>query len=314
MADRSHSAEGAIRWRISDSDPLAADAPTHIFLKPVRYHPPEEGNFFLQKLDALGSLLLGIYISDGQVDHLMGSATMIAPGVALTAKHVLDDVRAAQGTPEFSLFKMLVVSFQDGKGVSWHIQAVTDLNGSDLSILSLSLRSDLPFDRRFDLPYLSLRLPKDGEAVSIFGFREINTKTNSETLSFELDLINCVGKRTDHFPDGRKGMVEGNHIAVTCNAPGGISGGPAFDREGNLVGVVSSSLDFDDGLGPTFISLLGHVFASSFPIHWLVDEPGRERATLLQIQDGFVNIVDRSRISVEEIGDGLMKLTYEDGT
>jgi hypothetical protein len=48
-----------------------------------------------------------------------------------------------------------------------------------------------------------------------------------------------------------------------------MSGGPAFDASGNVIGVLSSSFAMEgDERGPSYVSLLDPVFCARFPLTW----------------------------------------------
>jgi hypothetical protein len=45
-------------------------------------------------------------------------------------------------------------------------------------------------------------------------------------------------------------------IEVDCGTKGEITGGPAFDKYRMLVGILTSSFEAEDDLGPSYVSLL----------------------------------------------------------
>jgi hypothetical protein len=51
-------------------------------------------------------------------------------------------------------------------------------------------------------------------------------------------------------------MAPGPAIEVACATPGGLSGGPAFDKNGMLVGILSGSVNHSDNDGHAQVSLL----------------------------------------------------------
>jgi S1-C subfamily serine protease len=50
-----------------------------------------------------------------------------------------------------------------------------------------------------------------------------------------------------HHLGGRGAMVPNPVIEVACSTPGGLSGGPAFDKHGKVFGILSVSIDDPDG-------------------------------------------------------------------
>jgi hypothetical protein len=51
-------------------------------------------------------------------------------------------------------------------------------------------------------------------------------------------------------------MVPGPAIEVACSTSGGLSGGPAFDKNGKVFGILSASINDPDGRGPSQISMI----------------------------------------------------------
>jgi hypothetical protein len=51
-------------------------------------------------------------------------------------------------------------------------------------------------------------------------------------------------------------MLPSPVIEVACSTPGGLSGGPAFDKHGRIFGILSCSIDDPDGRGPSQISMI----------------------------------------------------------
>lgn len=305
--------DGFIFAEILDHDPsekYLAD----LALRHVQVLPHDIGNYTIPDVDAAGNMLLGLYLKLKDDEALMGSAVMIAAGIAVTASHVLEDAKNSFGTLDLETLVMRAFAYCDGQIIWWNIRAFSIVPDSDLSVLSLSLCSAPPRNYTFDIARVSLRLPRVGEPVTVGGFRQREIASTDISLKITHDLIRCTGERTDHFPDGRKGMIHGPHIGISCEVLGGMSGGPAFDVMGNLIGVVSSSLPSADGQGPTFVSLLPPAFATQFPVYWLAKEPGVRSVRLADLPDPYVHIVDRSSIAVKPNADGSVKLTYDDGT
>ena len=74
-------------------------------------------------------------------------------------------------------------------------------------------------------------------------------------LLYGVNLRIGVGEVTQYYLDGRPNLP-GPHIELRCAAGPGLSGGPAFDQHGRVVGLLSTSFDFQDDLGPSYVSLL----------------------------------------------------------
>jgi hypothetical protein len=147
----------------------------------------------------------------------------------------------------------------------WRPRDITKAIGSDLVILSLELASPVTPGDRFVQAVMTTRLPEIGEPVMIAGFRasDENVQFVDDTfpvkaghLNYGVEIRIGVGEVAQHHLDGRGSMLPGPAIEVACSTPGGLSGGPAFDENGMLFGILSVSLNHPDGRGPSYISLL----------------------------------------------------------
>jgi len=77
-----------------------------------------------------------------------------------------------------------------------------------------------------------------------------------EHIEYGANVLVAVGEVTEHYLTGRGSMPPGPAIEVACSTPGGLSGGPAFDKNGRLIGILSNSYHDPDGRGPSYVSLL----------------------------------------------------------
>lgn len=57
-------------------------------------------------------------------------------------------------------------------------------------------------------------------------------------------------------------------LEVSCPTWGGMSGGPVYDSNGLLVGILSTSIEAGDVAGPSFISLVWPALATQFEGGW----------------------------------------------
>ncbi len=188
--------------------------------------------------------------------HLWGSAVMVAPGVALSAIHVIDAMRnngflAGQGG------ELWAISFHADRVEHWRVDSFSkDQEKGDLCLLTL-VRSTAPsvpsagIPLKFGLARMAARVPCVGETISLIGFRA--TKEFFEHgADMGLSLFGSVGLVTERYPTGRERCLLPNPaIEVNACTKGGMSGGAAFDAKGHLIGVISTGLDE----GPSFVSL-----------------------------------------------------------
>lgn len=162
--------------------------------------------------------------------------------------------------------RMLCIGYTPSGTRLWRVGQIQKVNGSDLMILSLQYAAALPADSRFVQAAVTTRQPEIGEPVMIAGLRasdqhvgadeEMKFAVKNGRILYGADVLIGVGEVSQHFLNGRGSMLPGPAIAVACATPGGLSGGPAFDVSGRVVGILSASMDHDDGRGPSYVSLL----------------------------------------------------------
>jgi hypothetical protein len=189
--------------------------------------------------------------------HIWGSAVMVAPGVALTAGHVIEEMRCRGFLAEAG-GQLWGISVHAADRVElWRADSLTqDEEGSDLSLLTLlrtTAASPPPAGSplKFSLARMAARMPCIGETISLIGFKAAEVSFERGAI-MGLALVGSVGQVMDQYPQRRDSHGLPNPaIAVDARTVGGMSGGAAFDAAGHLIGVISSGLDES----PSFVSL-----------------------------------------------------------
>ena len=187
--------------------------------------------------------------------HIWGSAVMVAPGAALTAGHVIDEMRYRGFLAEAG-GQLFAVSFHADRVELWRADSFTRVDIGDLSLLTLvrtTAASGPPAEHslKFSLARMAARMPGVGETVSLVGFKAAEVSFERRAL-MGLALVGSVGQVTDQYPQRRDSHGLPNPaIAVAARTVGGMSGGAAFDTAGHLIGVISSGFDEP----PSFVSL-----------------------------------------------------------
>ncbi|MDD3770291.1 MAG: serine protease [Sulfuricurvum sp.] len=190
----------------------------------------------------------------------VGSGIIIGPGMLLTATHVLQEFSTSGGGPVFLSY------LPEGKARAWLPTAIVSCSGpskcypwdkdkkivSDLSIVSCNLHSEAHLEYPLSLIPMELCLPLPGTRLWALGFRSGNIERDDKLLT---PLISS-GLVTNCFPHGRGERMPSPCVEVQMETYGGMSGGPVFNEDGRLVGIVSSSFDG----GPSYITLIWDSF------------------------------------------------------
>ncbi len=216
-------------------------------------------------------LVLAVTFSDADAYWILGSAVLVAPGVALCATHVIETHLADLLRSKVSVMCFGIMS-HGAQG--WRIRHITTIDGHDVCILGLECASALPPGRTFFQASITTRLPAVGERLTVAGFvaseKTFRASGPQEiTLGGQLTLSSgVVGQR---FPQGRDRLLAPwPALEIDCPAWGGMSGGPVFDSRGFLVGLIARSIEAEDEPSPMLCVLLwpvlGHRFEGGWPL------------------------------------------------
>lgn len=176
-----------------------------------------------------------------------GTAVFIAPGLALTARHVLDEICGQLGVDlkgkEASL-DMYV--FQPGTGACWYVCSVAAWIGSDIAVLSLKARNDEAKAIRTESLALSADPPEVDDEVSGLGY----PATKIAIAQNDKDLLRMKMEISPSISAGRVIDVHRTHrdsvmlpfpcFLVNAEFSGGMSGGAVFNADRMLCGLVCS--------------------------------------------------------------------------
>lgn len=214
-------------------------------------------------------ILLALSFRDDFGHHTTGSAAMVGPGLAICAAHILEDQGYLDKLTRGDATLVAQAPLPGGM-LLWTVLRVATVPDTDLAVLSMTLSSAFPADRRFALASITTRMPVIGDVLTVTGLSAVRrTEERSNSTRIEMVPGCALGRVIDRYPDGRdRSMLPGPCLAVECEARGGMSGGPVFDSRGYLVGLVSSSYEGDK---TTFVS---HVWPALLRAHACPVWPG----------------------------------------
>jgi Trypsin-like peptidase domain/SEC-C motif len=229
--------------------------------------PTANGTFHGPDLGDLGGALMMVGGFDGKrLSTPIGTGIMLAPGIAVTAEHVLQDIRAAGLSVE-----ALAPGF--GGSITWwraahfsNMRFVDKLTGDvrsryDLSAMSLEPVSDLGSELVVPLLVASLEPPAIDERVMVLGFQADEDAPN------EVGLVVSTGRVAAQHLEGRdRAMLPNPCLELELDIWGGMSGGPVINVHGELIGVASSSVSAISKV--SFASLLGPITEYRLTIPW----------------------------------------------
>ncbi len=255
-----------------------------------------------------------VHFVDG-VPHPLGSCFVISnDGLAITARHVIDEAFSAQIANEnphvdipphhqlCAIYASNVVDPETGHfvGGPLPILKVWFNSGMDIAILQLNIPTNTQTGEKLFLPAVQLSpgLPKIGE--NIFGFGYHSMKWGPvEYGGFQADqrFSASRGQVQDvHFPRRDSVFMSFPCFQTSARFDGGMSGGPIICESGQVCGVICSSMktDVSDGTFTSYGSLIAPALAL---ILFGKDGSGVEREMFLHdfVVGGAVSVDDTSK-------------------
>lgn len=131
-------------------------------------------------------ILLALSFRDDSGHHTTGSAAMVGPGIAICAAHVLEDQGYLEKITNGGA--TLVAQAPVPKGMLlWTVMRVATVPDSDLAVLSMTLSSDFPLDRRFAVASITTCMPAVGDELRLTGLSAVRrTEEISGVMHIEM--------------------------------------------------------------------------------------------------------------------------------
>lgn len=238
--------------------------------------------------------LLATIVRDDAGTLANGSATMIAPGLAVTATHTVSDYTESWSAGDAAVF--CVGPTPDGL-VLWRVVAIDCTPVDDIAYLSLVLEShpsSSPMGIR--LFQISTRCPAIGERVHVLGFHLETIQDDTTTITLAGDLYAAAGDiaSIDH-PTRDSFLMPYPTIEIACGSLGAMSGGPVVDDQGSVLGIVGRGFNTDDGEGPTSAPWILGGLDRPVSIPWLPDLYPTD-ISVLDIGDDLLRIIGRDKL------------------
>ena len=211
---------------------------------------------------------LGFMKDDGS--SIIGSGVMVAPGLCLTATHVIEETHDKHAFINSIVDRNIMRLWRavDYDAFIGDVEFIPigepRVKRSDVSLVSCAPISDHNDERPLLMSHVQVSIPMLGERLWTVGYRQVTNDRSPRIASFI-----SSGLVVEQHLEGRGGHLTGPCVEVAMKTIGGMSGGPVFNSKGHVVGVVSSSLEGqEDDRGPTFVSLLWTALVSEIHAPW----------------------------------------------
>jgi hypothetical protein len=185
-----------------------------------------------------------------------GTATVIAPFVAVTARHVVEDfwkyfetteIRTGDRQTTFHLRAFQVLD-EGAQGAFWNVSRMWLSPHTDVAFLCLTPFSPEAGAHVWRSLHLNLLPPPIGSTISGFGYHSssiiVVERTEQRTrIEWKDEPTTTMGEVLE-IHEARRDAARLHFPCFRTNArfDGGMSGGPVFNQEGQLCGIICSSL------------------------------------------------------------------------
>ena len=251
--------------------------------------------------------LLAIGVQYGDRFQIEGTAVMIGLGLAISAKHVLDEHMGGLDSGEGVL--LCAGMRPEGRLEVWYPYEIqrSPEGGGDLALLSLRLGSDVPPGGRFTTLPLTTRVPRPGEHLTAVGFRfdepaSTDPVTNVVDASGSLYVSRGAAGELG-YPIYHSFFAPYPAIEIRSGTLGGMSGGAVFDSSGALVGIISRGLQTDDQEGPSFAAWWLPVFCWRPKLSWPTGMYEQDAAVAAVSELRTVNVIGREHVTTTADGE-----------
>lgn len=184
---------------------------------------------------------------EGQRAFAGGTAVIVAPGLAITASHVLDGIWTQFGYDRSSKNIQLDVYLnQLNTGACWYVSHASSWVGTDITVLSLTARNDKARSACVGRLALTVDPPAVGTKVTALGY----PGTGLTIPRNDRDLLEMSFTVTPTVSEGEvievhRSLRDSANLRFPCFAvnaefSAGMSGGAVFNENRELCGLVCS--------------------------------------------------------------------------
>lgn len=282
----------------------------------------------LEGLTEFSSMVVPVVVVDSGQIRCVGTAFNIATdGVWVTARHVIEfALELVADHPGAAIGLLFVSSGVEGEvpdllgGFVPVAQGMQDeANGSDLGLMRAGMTNG---DERYAFPIarLSARVPKQGTHILAMGYsrftiqsdvtaqevREVVMKPNFSVSTGEVLQVFPEGRDTFRDLDGRPaGSLPTACFETSARFNPGMSGGPVFDENFAVCGVVSTGLNSDGEASD-------RSFASATPFLFTLGvTDGQQSRSVYQMVKHNIVMADEYFAQLTITGDGKLTYPYE---
>jgi hypothetical protein len=201
-------------------------------------------------------------VSDHDGDlRCIGTAFAVAPGLAITAAHVVQDwedyyARVHGFNDGSKTYGVVALQLCAGRLCEWRVDGISTSWTADVAFLRFAKPAwygDGPGQVKPPCGRLSVNPPRLGDDIRVFGFPN---SVVDENRVLTISPAVCVARVREIALKSDLRTRPTSYVELDGEIAGGMSGGPCFDKDGNIVGMASKGCEFLDGPPVWYMALL----------------------------------------------------------
>lgn len=257
------------------------------------------------------SYILPLLAFQDQKGLIAGTCVLVAPNLALTARHVLDEIYKYFGlkpSPDKSLSLDVYLSQVETERV-WYVSQVFTWSGTDIAFLKLCPRNEQAKSWYPQHLQMTIDSPSVNSEITALGYpkSEIIVERNdleATVLKIKVYPTISTGRVLEVHQSLRdKAMLNFPCFTVAARFAPGMSGGAVFNERKELCGLICSELDVDDDDQENYSNAVSiwpsMIIRLKFePDGFLPEglEPNKEYCALNLARMGHLNVQGHNRI------------------
>jgi hypothetical protein len=258
-------------------------------------------------LHPISSYVVPLYAFSEQESYVAGTAVIIAPGIALTASHVIQSLLEYFCNNQLkSNIELDIYLTQFNTGATWYICNTATWIGTDISVLSLVPRNLIAEKIKITPLNITVDPPNKGDTVIAYGYpkTKLNIPRNDSEqteLKFVISPTLSEGSVTEINSSMRDSMnLRFPCFAVNAEYSPGMSGGAVFNQDRELCGLVCSGgkgdlINYSHATSIWPMSIIPVIIPSNIPPHDSVVS-GATYKILDLAKLGYINLSGHDRI------------------
>lgn len=248
---------------------------------------------------------------DGWDLYVLGTATLIAGYLAITARHVVESVfrefgRNQDADKHFEIDACAIRLYQVFPGPEyrvWDVRSAWVCPTTDIAILHLAKWRTTRPEETIDwkVPRLRALPPPIGQKVVAFGYRESKVSVTEDSagthhIEFDDRPTISIGEIKQIYPSGRDRVVlPFPCYEIEARFDPGMSGGMVIDENGALCGLICASLQTCDPTAPpiSYVASLWPMLTTVISANRGDGYPKNITYPMIDLaRDGLISVVD----------------------